>query len=390
MCSPLIEGKVKMAHIWHVLGGSTVGGGTYVVRKIVDRLIRDGHHVTIVTSDLDTIALFKRAGAEIVDDIPIPRPISPVTDLKSLLRLAARMKTARCQLVHTHTSKAGIVGRFAAALAGVPATVHHVHGFGFDTRYSRRLELRLFSTVERAAAAVSDSLVFVNPEDLDLAHQLHIAGRERDTRVIPNGVDLPPLTNNADRQDSCMNIGFLGRLAAQKGIDVLIDAVADIPDHTELKVVLLGDGPLRETLESHAAGSRRPDRFEFAGHVTNADEWMDRFDMIVLPSRWEGHSISVLECMAHGRAVITTDIKGNRQTIADGENGLLVQPDDPEALRMAIERLIASPELRSKLGNAARSTVAERFQAEAMVDGVLSLYNDLGIKNNEAVLACAA
>ena len=379
-----------MAHIWQVLGGSTIGGGTYVVRRIVERLIHDGHRVTVVTSDGDTVTLFREIGAEIVDDIPIPRPVSPATDLISLFRLASRMRASRCDLVHTHTSKAGVVGRFAAKLAGVPATVHHVHGFGFNTRYSRSLEMRVFSAAERAAAAVSDALVFVNPEDLALARNLRIAGPQTQTRVIPNGVELPPLANASNRHSPGTSIGFLGRLAAQKGVDVLIDAVAHIADDKEVKVMLLGDGPLREKLEKQAASSRRPDRFEFAGHVTNAGAWLSRLDMVVLPSRWEGHSISVLECMAHGKAVITTDIEGNQQTVLDGENGLLVQPDNWDALRMAMERLIESPQLREQLGRAARATVAERFPAEAMINAVLLLYNDLGLTNNQAVIPCAA
>lgn len=378
-----------MANIWHVLGGSTVGGGTYVVRKIVERLILDGHRVTVVSSDRDTGSLFRRIGTEIVDDIPMPRPISPITDLTSVIRVASRMRAARCELVHTHTSKAGIVGRFAAAIARVPATVHHVHGFGFDARYSPPLELKVFSAIERAAAAVSDALVFVNPEDLALARKLNIIGTDREARVIPNGVELPILADAPINRVAGINIGFVGRLARQKGIDVLIDAAAQIANNIELKVVLLGDGPLREDLQTQAARSRRPDRFKFAGHVADVSSWMNRFDMIVLPSRWEGHSISVLECMAHGKAIITTDIKGNRQTIVDGENGLLVQPDDPAALRVAIEGLVRSSQLRTRLGHAARATVADRFQVDAMVNGVLSLYEGLGIASRQVVIPCA-
>jgi glycosyltransferase involved in cell wall biosynthesis len=378
-----------MARIWHILGGSSLGGGTYVVRKLAEALLAEGHTVTVLTSHPETGSLFRSLGCRVVEDIHFHRAIRPASDLAGALRLAARLRREGCDLLHTHTSKGGVVGRVAGRLARVPRIVHHVHGFAFEPAFTPPPRLRFYAAMERAVAPLCDAMVFVNSTDLALARDLRIVRPGQSVQVVCNGVDLA-----ADRPaapcpgDSRVSVVFLGRLADQKGVDILLQAAAAITTAIPWELLILGDGPERVRLETQAAllpaGLCR-----FLGHRQDAAEFLASADIVALPSRWEGHSIAVLEAMAHGRPVLTTAIKGNLQTIQSGVDGLLVAPGDPAAFAAGLQILIENPELRRRLGDAARRTVARRFLARDMVRGVLDIYASLGLAPASRGVLCA-
>jgi glycosyltransferase involved in cell wall biosynthesis len=378
-----------MARIWHVLAGSGWGGGTYVVRRLVEALLKQGHEVTLVSSHPQTAERFEALGCEVVRHIPFRREIHPVGDLAGALRLAAQLRLRGCDLLHTHTSKGGVVGRVAGRLAGVRRVVHHVHGFAFDPVFTLRRRLAFYAAVERAVAPLCDAMVFVNAADLETARRLHILRPGQEARVIYNGVDLPPdvpaphrTPNEPDR------IVFVGRLAEQKGVDVLLEATAGLRAQRPWELVIVGDGPLRSRLEKLAA-ALPPGACRFVGHSDDAARWIASADVVALPSRWEGHSISLLEAMAHGKAVAATAIQGNVETIHSGVDGVLAPPGDPHSLRAALRMLLDNPDLRRRLGAAARLQVATRFSARSLVEGVLRLYEDLGVATPQRGVPCA-
>jgi len=380
-----------MARIWQMLGGSSLGGGTYVVRRLTEALLGGGHSVTVVSADAETARLFEGLGCRVVCHIDLDRAIRPLRDLTGVARLAALLRREGCDLLHTHTSKGGVVGRVAGRLAGVRPIVHHVHGFAFDPLFTPPARFTFYAAIERAAAPLCDAMVFVNSTDLDLAQRLGILRPGRRAQVIYNGVDAPQRAApvRVRTPASSVHIAFVGRLAPQKGVDLLLEAAAGLEPGLPWQLTIVGDGPLRPALEVQAAALLPAGVYCFLGHRPHIGEFLDDVDIVVLPSRWEGHSIAVLEAMAHGKAVLATAIKGNVETIQSGVNGVLAPPGDAGALCSALRMLIENPGLRHRLGAAARQTVVQRFPADRMIQSVLDLYASLGVGVCRRGVPCA-
>jgi glycosyltransferase involved in cell wall biosynthesis len=366
--------------VWQVIGGSSFGGGTYVVSRISQALLEQGFEVTVVASEEHSARHFWKLGCEVVDDIRFPREISPLADARGILRLAARMRRRGCDLAHTHTSKGGVAGRLAARLAGVGRVVHHVHGFAFDPIFTPAGRLRFYAAIERLIAPLAQAMIFVCPADMEMARRLRILRTGHIAALAPNGVDAAPEAPRCRAEAAHgLKIGFLGRLSAQKGVDLLIDAVSGLDCAGDLEVVLVGDGPERGRLEERARRCGCAARFHFTGHRQDALAVAREMDVIALPSRWEGHSIALLEAMALGRPVVTTRIKGNVDTVTSGVDGILVEPGDVAALRGALQLVLLDGALRERIGEAARRTVIERFPSSRMVAKVLRVYRQLGL-----------
>jgi glycosyltransferase involved in cell wall biosynthesis len=253
--------------------------------------------------------------------------------------LAARKAAARADLVHAHWLPSGLPAR----LTGKPyvLTMH-----GTDAALARRRPW-LFGPLVRQARMV-----------LCVSESLTRTARElgaRETRVVPMGIDIPEVTVEPDDPPHVL---FVGRLSEEKGVLELAEAARGLP------LVVVGDGPLRDRLPG-TVGFVPPS--ELPGYF-------DRAAVVVCPSRREGYGVVARQAMAHARPVVATAVGGLAEAIVDGESGLLVQSRNPEALRHAIERLLADAELRARLGAAARERVGQRYSRDVAVRATLAAY----------------
>ena len=189
---------------------------------------------------------------------------------------------------------------------------------------------------------------------------------------IPNGVAIGPVASPPEAPP--VRLVFTGRLAAQKRLDLLLEALAPLAGW---RLELAGDGPERARLERLARGLELEGRVAFLGEVDHVGEVLARSHAFVLPSRSEGISNALLEAMAAGLAPVVSRIPGNEETVEDGESGLLVAPGDVEAWREALGRLVGSADLRARLGEGARRRAGEEFSIERVADGYLALYREL-------------
>jgi glycosyltransferase involved in cell wall biosynthesis len=188
--------------------------------------------------------------------------------------------------------------------------------------------------------------------------------------VIHNGVADLAVTSIPQR-GSQPTIGFAGRFTHEKGADVLLRALAQL---TGVTAVLVGDGELRPASEVLASELGVADRAIFTGWREDARELMATWDVFVLPSRREGFGISIVEAMLAGLPVVATSVGGVPEVVVDGENAILVPPDDPGALAVAIRRLLDDPQLRRRLGQSGRRRALERFSPQTMATAFLALY----------------
>jgi glycosyltransferase involved in cell wall biosynthesis len=371
--------------VLHVLGGTEFGGAIWVVQSYVEALMEQGCAVTICATADRVTDLFRRAGCEIIEIPEMVRAIDPRRDAIAVAKLARICRRRRFDVVHTHTSKGGIVGRAAARLAGVPIILHTAHGFAFHERSSRR-SMALYVTLERLAARWSDRIITVSEFHREWALSLGIGSPEK-VVTIHNGISRARLAVSRSAADVRREFGLaaddlviasIGRLAPGKGLEDLVVALPEIRrSQPRARLLLAGDGPLRPELEAQVRGSGLEGFVHLPGFREDVGDLLMAADLVAAPSLREGLSISVLEAMAMGRPIVATTIGSNRELIEDGVSGLLIPPDDAPALAAAVSSLLGDPDRAARFGNAARDRFEAGFTERAMKDAVWNLYATL-------------
>ncbi len=374
--------------IIQIIGKSGFGGGFYYIHTLSLRLRELGHDVFILTENPEVAEGFKRAGFEILSTNNFKREISPYHDLKTLLRLKSILRKISPDLVHTHTSKGGFIGRIAARIAKRERVVHTVHGFAFH-EFSSPFGKFFYSSLERLASLFCDRLIFVNKKDATFAERLGI-GNKRIRRIIYNGVDWEAIEKVKPHYEIKEELGipkdsflisFVGRLSPQKNPGLLISAMPDLLQEYPLTYLLLiGDGELKGKCLEMVKKRGIEGNVKFLGFRRDCVSLIKATDCFVLPSLWEGLSISLLEAMASGLPCVVSDIKGNNEVIVNGENGLIFPPLVKEALVARIGSLIKDRDLRAKLSLAAKRTIRERFSSERFLKETLEIYQELGVR----------
>ena len=372
--------------ILQVSGGAGFGGHTYVLLELTRRLLNEGCEVVVNTSDSATIRELEKLNVRTIAIQEMQRKINPYRDLVSLIRLVIVMRRERFDIVHTHTSKGGFLGRIAAKMVGVPVIIHHVHGFPYEGPEWGVFMRVVLWTAERFASLFQDQLIFVSEEDKKIAEKKGIVRRGRRVVVITNGVDFRRLQRSIDwesqgrleRNEREPMAGFFARLTEQKAPHLFLKA-AGIVHHRlpSVKFLVVGDGPLRAEMEALCAEMHLQNVVEFLGFRRDVPELLNIVDVFVMPSLWEGLPIGLLEAMAMAKAVVATNVRGIREIIEHGKTGFLVPPNDPESLAQAVFDLLGNRERARRMGLAAQDLVMNRFNIERTLDEFVSVYRDL-------------
>ena len=324
------------------------------------------------------------------------RPVRPPTDLLAYLRLRRHFRRTRPHLVHTHSGKAGIVGRFAARHAGVPRVIHTIHGPSFGP-FQGAIANAVFRGAERAAGRRTDHFVVVAEAMARQYLEAGIGEPSRYTRIF-SGFDLAPflgarrdpeLAERLGIQPGEFVVGKVARLFELKGHDDLFATAADMVRRIpRVRFLLVGDGPWRARFETLAATTPGlAGRFIFAGLVPPSEvcRYLGLMDVLVHLSRREGLARVLPQALASGKPVIAFDCDGAGEVCRDLETGFLLQAGDLAGLVDRVARLAADPGLAQRLGAAGRSWVKERFSEEAMVRSLDALYRRLlGVSGGSA------
>jgi glycosyltransferase involved in cell wall biosynthesis len=381
---------VRTPAILHVLAGSDYGGGSVVVRDIASAAAGSGFRVSVLTTDPRLAIELRERGVTVVDDIVVERRMRPLADVVSLVRLTKHLHHTGYDVVHTHTSKGGLVGRLAAVLARVPVVIHTAHGFSFH-EYPSRLQRRPFRAracvlAERALASLTDIVVTVSEYHRSVATVERLAPRQRLVAIV-NGIRDPrpqvPATGSpggptrSERHRKLTLLCF-GRLSTQKGIHHLLSAMAllepSLRDRCRLQ--LAGAGELAAHLQSEVRRLGLEDVVDFLGFRSDVEELVENADIVVLPSLWEGLSIALLEALAAGKPVVATAIPSNVEVVGDSRCAVLVPPADPGALADAITTLVRSPSQRQRLAVAARLRYESSYGVTRMCQEYIALYQE--------------
>ena len=308
------------------------------------------------------------AGVPFVHLEHMRRAISPWQDMLALLELMRLCRRLRPDIVHAHSSKAGALGRLAAASACVPVRIFTVHGWSFAAYGG--LPGRLYLWVERRLRRLTTVVVCVAAASRDVGVAAGACRAER-TLVIHNAVDCTAFAAPA-QLDGAPRVVSIGRFAFPKDFATLIEALA--ATGADYRAAFVGEGPLLQEVAATIRERGLTERIDLLGDRGDVPGVLASADVFVLSSRSEGFPVSILEAMAAGLPVVATDVGGVAESVADGETGLLVPPGDPGALAAALDRLLTDSALRLRLGTAGRERARRHFDVAGFRRTHVDLY----------------
>ena len=358
--------------------GDAVGGATIHVRDMARYLLDRGDLATVLVGD--TPGGNDEALAELLrHDIPcrriasLRRAINPMHDLAAVHGLAKALRAIQPDLVSTHTAKAGILGRLAARVTGLPV-IFTPHGWAITDRISSTGG-RIFRLAERAAAPMAHTIVNVCDAEKRLA-EAHRIAPERKLAVIHNGVRDIPFGLRADSSIDPPRLVMVARFEAPKDHETVLHALAPLRNF-EWRMEFVGNGPREQATRTLANELGLDRRIVFSGHTTDTAAKLSGAQIFVLASKSEGFPRSILEAMRAGLPVVASDVGGIAEAVAHRETGFVVPRNDTASLSEALASLITRPDLRQRFGRAGRHRYELNFTFEQMAGTTLALYRQV-------------
>ena len=298
------------------------------------------------------------------------REISPGKDIRAFFELRAMLSKLKPDLVHVHSSKAGILGRLAAKSLGLPA-VFTAHGWAFTEGVSEKRRF-VYRNIERVMARFSDQILTVSEFDRQLALKAKV-GDEETVLTIHNG--MPEVSSNrvSFTQSDQIRLIMVARFEVPKNQKFLLEALAKV-ETKNWELELVGDGPTLESARKLAAQLGIAEKVVFSGACDDVPIRLSRSDVFILISDWEGLPLTILEAMRSGLAVIASNVGGVSELVANGDNGFVVDRGDQQGLVDALTQLIKSAELRKKQGISGQYRYRTNFTFDIMLDKILKIY----------------
>jgi len=384
--------------VLHVIARLNIGGPAPHAALLTERLDPARYDSRLVTgveapAEGNYLDLHGKATDGVTVLPSLGREIRGLGDVAAFLRLVGFIRRVRPHIVHTHTAKAGTLGRLAAWVVGVPVVVHTYHGHVFHGYFSPA-RTRLFLAVERWLARRTDRLVAVSETVRRELLALGIGSSER-LCVIQYGFDLDPflaadglrgqLRAELDLPAGAPLVGIVARLVPVKAHEIFLEAAARLARAVPAsRFLVVGDGERRQALEALAARLGVAESIRFLGWRRDLARIYADLDLVVLTSRNEGSPFSLIEAMAAGRPVVATRVGGVPDLVEDGVTGCLVPSGDADALAAAMGALLGDPGRRQALGAAGRKRVASAFTAERLLGDVDRLYTELLFEKRQA------
>ncbi len=377
-----------MPRIAHIITQFELGGAQQTTLTLLRHLAACGIAPTLITSPGGLLEAEARAvrGLEVRTLPSLGRTIHPWRDAAALHWLERFIHGRRFDLVHTHSSKAGILGRWAAWLAGVPVICHTIHGFGFHAKQPAGAR-RSFQALERATARITTRLISVSRYDQTTGLRAGI-GRPEQYVHIPYGIDLRRFHRNGLCPQSARvrigldpnapTIGTVACLKPQKAPEDFLEVCARVRRVVpQLQTILVGDGVLRLRVERRIRQLQLNDTVYLLGWRRDIPEILTALDVFALTSRWEGLPVAVLEAQAMGVPVVATDTGGIRDVITHGEDGWLAPVSDIGRLSEGVTRLLRERAFARTVSQRAHARVVQDHAVERMVTQTEAVYEEM-------------
>ncbi len=393
------DNMINKITVMHIITRMDMGGSAQNTLLTCLGLDKSRYRVTLVTglsresrmTEAETEAVNRmmdeavQNGVDITRVPALARSLNPIYDIQALWALWRIIRKGKPDIVHTHTSKAGILGRWAAWLARVPVIVHTPHGHVFYGHFAAFFS-KLFLITEKLTAPLTHKLIALTKGERDDYLALNLFASDS-MEIIHSGVDIDAFAKvEADTgalrkelgiPEDALVVGSVGWLLPVKNPVGLLDALIPLLcERPELYLVFVGKGELEPVLREKAREKGGGDRVVFAGWRKDIPELMRLFDVFALPSLNEGMGRVVVEAMASGKPVVAADVGGIPDMVHHGKNGYLVDPQDTVSLKTAVAGLLDDSRLRESMGIEGRKT-ADRFGLSAMISRIEVLYESV-------------
>ncbi|MCH7928981.1 MAG: glycosyltransferase family 4 protein [Proteobacteria bacterium] len=361
-----------MKVVYVITRADVMGGAQIHVRDLSEALIAAGHEVCVITGKRGVLnhqlTLRKAPNRALAE---LTRPIHPLNDVRALWKIYTALKELSPDVVSTHSSKAGWLGRIAARVLRLPV-IFTAHGWAFSEG-TPGLTQCVYALLERLAAPFADRIITVSEFDRRLALRRRVAPGAK-LITIHNGVhDLAGAPASAARTANPVRVLMVARYEKQKDHRTLFQALSRNSD-LDWRLDLIGEGRFEARTRALAVELGLGERISFHGPRDDVGDFMAKVHIYALMSNWEGFPRSILEAMRAALPVIASDVGGTSEAVIDGVNGFLVPRNDVKVLANRLQTLIQDPALRQRMGRKGRADFEEKFEFGVMFDRTLEVY----------------
>jgi len=379
--------------IVHIVTRLDKGGLADTVLYLAKGLVQIGYHITVIagnTADphpsLDLFLKEKYFPLYFIKDLQ--RNINPMKDLIVLWKLIKLLGKLKPDIVHTHSSKSGLLGRMAAAYWNIPIIIHSPHGHIFYGYFNRFIS-RIFITIERWLAKFTTQIITLTLKGKQ-DHLKYKVGRASQFSIVPCGINFLTFgdykkSQNFRQNSLCMNgerlVGWVGRLVPIKGCDVFLKSCKELINLNQhrIKVIVVGDGEIRGELENLAQQLGINDHISFLGNRTDVAAIMKSLDIFVLSSYNEGFGRVLVEAMHCGVPIVATNVGGVPELIKNGFNGYLIPGGESQAMTQAIFNLLSNEQIAQRFSVNGRQ-IADQFSFENMIRQTDQVYRRMNLQ----------
>jgi len=388
-------GFSRKINILYVITKLELGGAQKQLLSLVRGLDKERFNVYIITADDGLLIAAAKGipGLRLIRCRFLERSIRPVKDILALLYIYSFIRNNDIDIVHTHSSKAGILGRLAAKASGAKIVIHTAHGWSFHD-YQPGITYYFYLFLEKLCACFSSAIIVVSQWDKTRAER-ELSGRPDKYKLIRYAVNYEEFRNNRDAAQTRKELGLsetdlvVGMVACFKPqkspLDFIKLAAAIKKDFPDTKFILAGDGVLRKNIAALINKLHLKEQVILTGWRNDIPSILSCLDVFVLTSLWEGLPIAVLEAMAAGLPVVATDTGGIREVVLDSKTGYLVKPGDIQALHGRLKELLMKSYLRKEFGQRAISVLGHNdYSLNNMLKNTTQLYLDLSLEGKNA------
>ena len=376
-----MKNKIK---ILHVITHLPIGGAQDNTLYTVELLDKEKYDISLCCNlDGELVERAENIRGIKIFDIPfLCREVNPYKDIKAFILLYKLFKKENYTIIHTHSSKAGLLGRFAAMLNKTPVIIHTIHGFAFND-FMNVFKKSFFINVEKLLAKWTNVLITVSNLNKKKIIDLNIA-KETKLKNIYSGIDLKLFTNKNNiefRKELNLKshhilLGSVGRLSFQKDPITMINAFDIVAKRfSNAHLVLVGDGELRSIIVDRIDQLHLNDRVHLTGNKNNPWKIYHSLDLFIMSSIYEGLGRSITEALSCGVPVVCTSVEGVPEIVRDNKTGILVPPKDASALAEGVIKSLSNMEVAKKMASKGHKFVNDNFDVNKMVGDIDALYD---------------
>lgn len=378
--------KIKILHI----SQPTYGGVAEYIKLFMKFNDNVNYDFTLACPNENKLLQYAKEHGKKTYQVNIDKDINLIRDIKAFYDICKIIKKDKPDIIHLHSTKAGILGKIAGAIYNVP-TIYNAHGWSFTMNISNT-KRKVYSIIEKATSRFCTHIVNISEYEQQIALDYRIKDK-KSMSVIYNGIDINMYKRDIEKakmirkslniNNDSIVIGMVARLAEQKNPILFLDiAKRMLKENEKIKFVLIGDGELRNDVEKYIEENSMNDSIIITGWVDNINEYINIFDIGLLTSRWEGFGLAIVEYMANEIPVVASNVGGIVNIITNNVNGYLVDDGEIEEYIKNINKLLKNPQKRYECINNGLKIARERFSINRVIEEHYNLYDKI-IKDHE-------